>query len=185
MNLKKTLAFTSLFFFVSSCTCGVPLRVTSIQRSDKKLACKDVILEINEAEHYRSQAGQEKGIGMGESLMPLCWVSGYVDGDKAIKTANARIDYLGHIYDLMDCGGADRKKMPLPQPIIVPVPTAPPPPPRPAPVAAPVQNQRGEAYYKLKKNLGPDEMHEHRDKRRKLYIHSHKHNGPHRHLEDE
>jgi hypothetical protein len=176
-----------LFFLLSSCTCGVPLRVTSIQRSDKKLACKDIILEINEAEHYRDAAAQEQAIGMGEALMPICWVSGFVDGEQAIKKANARIEYLGHIYDLMDCGGKGKRKplpkTPAPQRIIVPQKAPPPPPPKvPEPIKIPDPKP---SHYRLMKNLGPNEMHEHMDKDGKLYIHSHKHSGPHRHLEDQ
>ena len=137
LKIKKITVIGCLFFLLSSCTCGVPLRVTAIQRSDKKLACKDIILEINEAEHYRNAAAQEQAIGLGESLMPLCWVSGFVDGEEAIKKANARIEYLGHIYDLMDCGGKGQKQplpqTPAPKPIIVPMPQ--PPAPRPQPEA--------------------------------------------------
>jgi hypothetical protein len=90
---------------VTSCNCSSPLEIASIQKGDKKLACKDIILEINEAEHYRGEAQDSKRIGLGNMLMPTCWISGYINGEQAIKSADARIDYLGHIYDLLDCGG--------------------------------------------------------------------------------
>lgn len=188
LKIKKITVIGCLFFLLSSCTCGVPLRVTAIQRSDKKLACKDIILEINEAEHYRNAAAQEQAIGLGESLMPLCWVSGFVDGEEAIKKANARIEYLGHIYDLMDCGGKGQKQplpqTPAPKPIIVPMPQPPAPRPQPQPEPIKVPDPKP-SHYRLMKNLGPNEMHEHMDRDGKLYIHSHKHAGPHRHLEDQ
>jgi hypothetical protein len=187
------------------------LRVTPIQKTDKKLTCEQIIIEINEAEHYRSEAASEQAVGMGEALMPICWVTGFVDGEVGIKKANARINYLGSTYDLLDCGGKGRNKKeasasaPVQQsPIIVPVlqprapalqPTEPlqvaPVKPREIiqpkelePIKTPVKPQ-GQGYYKIRNNLGPDEMHEHMDKDGKLYIHSHKHSGPHRHLEDQ
>lgn len=90
---------------LASCDCNPALEITSIQKSDKKLACKDIILEINEAEYYRAEAAESRKITFGELLMPTCWISGYVNGQQAIRSADARIDYLGHIYDLLDCGG--------------------------------------------------------------------------------
>lgn len=185
MGFKKIIAFVCLFFLLSSCTCGVPLRVTAIQRSDKKLDCKRIILEINEAEHYRDAAAQEQAIGMGEALMPICWVSGFVDGDAAVKKANARIDYLGHIYDLMDCGGKAQKKLPkTPQPQKVIVKQPPPPPVQKRPPEVKKIPPPKPSHYRLRK-FGPNEMHEHMDKDGKIYIHSHKHSDPHRHLEDQ
>lgn len=172
---------------LASCTCGKPLKVTSIQGDDKKLACKDVILEINEAEHYREQASKEKGINFGEALMPVCWVSGYIDGAQAVKAANARIDYLGRIYDLLDCGGlengGDSSSVPPPPPAVV-LPSSPRPGVAPFaanPYSAP-QAQFSSHYRNIDKNSG---LHEHRDRNGKIYVHSHSHSGPHRHFEDQ
>lgn len=103
--IAKNAAIVVLGVMVASCDCSTPLEITAIQKSDKKLACKDIILEINEAEHYRGEALESKKITIGKLFMPTCWVSGYVNGEQAMKTADARIDYLGHIYDLLDCGG--------------------------------------------------------------------------------
>lgn len=100
----KIISLLSLFFVVS-CLCGPPLRITPIQRGDKKLNCKDVILEINETEHHRDMAYQERGVSMGETLMPVCWVSGFMSGEKAIAAAEQRIEYLSNIYNLLNCGG--------------------------------------------------------------------------------
>ena len=178
---SKAISLGLVFTVLSSCTCGVPLKVTSIQRSDKKLACKDIILEINEAEHYRDQAAKEKGIGFGESLMPVCWVSGYIDGEEGVKTANARIEYLGQIYDLLDCGGKQQPKisMPPPKPFVPPV-SIPSKPKVPAPAA-----DNKPLHYKLIDDGGPNQLHEHKDRFNRIYVHSHPHKGPHRHMEDE
>lgn len=210
VNTKKITAISVLFGILSSCTCGTPLRVTPIQKTDKKLNCEQVIIEINEAEHYRTEAASEQAVGMGEALMPICWFTGFVDGEVGIKKANSRINYLGSMYDLMDCGGKGKKDSPaasaLPQtqqPIIVPVmqPRQPALQPRePLQVAPPIipreiiepkelepikAPEKTKGYYKVMNNLGPDEPHEHMDKDGKLYVHSHKHSGPHRHSEDQ
>jgi hypothetical protein len=207
---KKIISLSSISLLLS-CTCGVPLRVTSIQRSDKKLTCKDIILEINESEQYRQEAANAKGIGLGEALAPICWVSGYVDGTQAIKAANARIDYLGHIYDLMDCGGngsgGGKNKggsgddedddgtghahstplpSPPPPPVVIPVKPAPAP---SEPIAVESTTEDSSAWAKggdakYYKELGGD-LHSHIDSHGKIYVHSHPHAGPHRHLEDQ
>ena len=106
-KVKSALGICLVALSLASCNCNPPLEVTAIQKSDKKLACKDIILEINEAEHYRAEAVESRKVGFGELFMPTCWISGYVNGQQAIKSAAARIDYLGHIYDLLDCGGAN------------------------------------------------------------------------------
>lgn len=213
LDTKKILIIGLALVAVVSCTCGVPFKVTAIQRSDKKLSCKDVILEVNEAEHYRAMAGKERGVGMGEMMMPLCWVSGFVDSEKAIDSANERIKYLSEVYDLLDCGrqmprppafaNIPRVQQPAPQPrpIIMQVPAPQPMPPSDAFAGgrdgrdgldgndgkgAPyIEMERGDAHYKLLEDAGPRQWHEHKDRNGKVYIHSHPHKGPHRHLEDE
>lgn len=101
-----------LLIALSSCNCDEPLKVSSIQKTDKKLACKDIVLEINEAEHYREEAKLSKGVSLSNIFAPTCWVTGYIDSAQAVDSANARIDYLGHIYDLLDCGGKTKEPMP-------------------------------------------------------------------------
>lgn len=106
--LVRLVALASLVGLLVSCSCKMPWNVAPIQKADKKLSCRDIILEINEAEHYRSQASESRKISMSEMMMPTCWAAGYVDGEEAIQAADARIQYLGHIYDLLDCGGLDK-----------------------------------------------------------------------------
>jgi hypothetical protein len=185
LNIIRLPALLGMFFLLSSCTCGTPMKVSSIQKSDKKLTCKDIILEINEAEHFREEGLKEKSISAGEALMPTCWLSGYLDGNKAAKQANSRIEYLGQIYELMDCGGAgDKAASQQTQPIAIPVAPASPA-ITPQPLIQPKNTENTDAHYKEKNNLGQNQMHEHMDKNGRVYIHSHPHDGPHRHLEDE
>lgn len=182
-RLLKLLIFIGMFGALGACTCATPVVVSEIQRSDKKLTCKDVILEINESEHFKDLASKERGIGLGNALMPVCWVSSYVDTSKAINAANARIAYLGNIYDVLDCGG----KSDIPN----------------TGMRAPQSNRRmaapSQQYPSLQNSIVPDEpmvpgesddamirkdMHKHVDKHGKTYSHSHYHAGPHRHSGD-
>jgi hypothetical protein len=178
------------------------MKVTSIQRSDKKLTCKDIILEINESEQYRQEAANAKAIGVGEALAPACWVTGYLDGEAAIKSANARIDYLGRIYELLDCSGdgtsasdyGSAPAKPSNPPQATPIPPAPPPvvvPQKPTAAKTPAEadmvdietaNKKGK-FHDYFKELGGG-LHAHKDAKGKVYFHSHNHSGPHRHLED-
>lgn len=192
--VKKSLFITAIAVFLAGCTCGVPLKVTPIQQDDKKLSCKAVILEINEAEHYRDEAADAQGIGLGEALMPMCWISGYLDGSKAKKAANERIDYLGRIYDLMECGtmptageeDEDMSSAPPPPAGLIAAPMT--------PVAIQQLNNHDMEesddesedlpVFDAKNATGKPKMHEHRDKNGKVYMHSHPYNGPHVHAED-
>jgi hypothetical protein len=92
---------------LTGCGCGsLPLRVTPIQRGDKKLDCKQVLLEINESEHYRKQAYAAVKKAPTKIWAPSCMIFGVSDGLAAASAADARIEYLGNIYDLLECGGA-------------------------------------------------------------------------------
>lgn len=197
MNLNiylKILVLSAVPLALFSCTCATPLRVTEIQKTDKKLSCKEVILEINESEHYRDMAKKESGIGFGNALMPVCWVSSYVDTSKAVKAANARIEYLGGIYDVLDCGGksdvSENSGDIVAPPVIrvQPLPAAAPAPaPKPAASKA-VEKDDDDVVVKgesdVDEKIAKKNMHQHVDKFGKVYTHSHFYSGPHKHLDD-
>lgn len=90
--------------------CGTPVRskkVKAMQRKDKLLTCKEILLEMNEAEFYRSTAERNKGPSVRSVLMPLGYISTYMDAEEAARAANARVDYLDRIYQIMDCDVKD------------------------------------------------------------------------------
>lgn len=205
-RLGKKLSALAILATLVSCTCATPLVVSEIQKSDKKLTCKDIILEINEAEHYKDLAKKERGIGFGNALMPVCWASSYVDAAKSVDAANARVAYLGKIYDVLDCGGkSDRSAAGtppgmMPPPFIQVQPAQQYSPPQ---YSQPVERQQ---MPKLpKQDFGEEEVdddvpapkgevddkavrknsHQHIDKLGKVYTHSHPYAGPHRHAEDQ
>ncbi len=175
-----------------SCTCANPLVVSEIQKTDKKLVCKDVILEINETEHYRDLAKSESGIGFGNFLMPICWVTSYTNASKAVKAAKVRIEYLGHIYDVMDCGGKSDNSERVgaagvgTAPFIQIQPMMPQPPqPQQQPV---MENQvlpkPTEAGQCVTEDNIKKQTHRHVDKFGKTYTHCHVNSGSHRHWDD-
>lgn len=89
-----------------------------IQDSDKQLSCKEVVLSINEAEQYRKKAMETRGITADQALLPLCWAPTYLSAQDAVAAADERLEYLGNIYDLLNCGNKNKP----------PVQTLPPPP---------------------------------------------------------
>jgi hypothetical protein len=188
-KLSRILVCSASFLALVSCTCATPLKVSPIQKTDKKLACKEVILEINEAEHYKDLADKEKGIRFGNMLMPVCWVSSYVDARDAIKYANERIKYLGHIYDVMDCGGKSDKSerlnngegmAPLAAPPIIQI--------QPVPRELPKQDsskQKPDQQGSCKTDEEAAKYtHQHATRLGKIYKHCHYNDGAHKHLDD-
>lgn len=108
MKRPFLLLMLSLPLAVSACNCGTPLKIKPIQKNDKNLTCKDVILEINEAEFFRKEGENAKKITPDKYLLPMCWLSGYTSGNEAVDAANQRINYLSQLYDILDCGGKNK-----------------------------------------------------------------------------
>lgn len=87
-------------------SCGEPKeskKIKSIQRKDKRLNCKEVLLEINEAEHYRRAAIKNKSAHVKDFIMPLGYMTKYMSAEEAIYAAEARIEYLDKIYEILEC----------------------------------------------------------------------------------
>ena len=190
--MKKTsfLALSLLSFILSACNCGTPLKIKSIQNTDKDLTCQDVILEINEAEFFRREAALSQRISVEEILTPTCWVSGYLKGSEAARSANGRIEYLSQIYDLMQCGTENplsfreaqnnassmnaltNNQMAYPNGAALKKPQVP--------------SNLGitSANSNMKKNPIDPNVHVHISADGTRYMHSHPHNGSHTHPED-
>lgn len=88
---------------LGACAGDQSVKVTSLQKKDKNLNCSEVMLEINEAEFYRKTAEGNKNLKVKSVLMPLGYVSTYVNAEEAVDAADARIDYLNRIYDILNC----------------------------------------------------------------------------------
>lgn len=119
-KLLKLALLGGISVIVFSCACNRPQEVRPVQREDKQLTCKDVVLEINEAEYLRKKALDSRGISADQALLPLCWAPTYIAGEKAVTAADERLEYLGQIYDLLDCGSkmrAPQQTLPPPPPV--------------------------------------------------------------------
>lgn len=115
----KVLWVSLIASITASCACNRPDEIRPVRREDKQLTCKDVVLEINETEYLRKKAEESRGISADQILLPLCWMPTYLAGQETVKAADERLEYLGQIYDLLNCGAKAR----------TPVQTLPPPPP--------------------------------------------------------
>jgi len=103
------------FLFVA-CAGEKSVKVSSMQKKDKNLSCREIMLEINEAEFYRNTAEKNKNPGIKSLLMPLGYVSTYLDAEEAAGAADARISYLNRVYDIMKCDepGSDLRRAAYP-----------------------------------------------------------------------
>ena len=103
--IKKTflLFVTSTFLFACGGSGNDITHVKSMQRKDKKLSCREILLEMNEADFYRKAAHKNKGPKLKNMLMPLGYVSTYMEAGEAIDAAEARVAYLDRIYEIMNC----------------------------------------------------------------------------------
>ena len=98
--------------------CGGTERSTvvkSLQKKDKRLSCKEILLEMNESDFYREMAYKNKGPRLKNVLMPLGYISTYMDAEEAIEAAEARVSYLDKIYEIMRCDEKEEmmEEMPL------------------------------------------------------------------------
>ncbi len=96
--------------FLTACAGEQSKKVSSLQKRDKTLTCAEVQLEINEAEYYRSAAEKNKAPDIKSLIMPVGYISTYMNAQDAVKAANERVDYLNRIYDIRKCDEADLQK---------------------------------------------------------------------------
>jgi len=124
VNVMLTVAAAGLV--LTACSGEKSVKVAALQKKDKNLSCSEVMLEINEAEFYRSTAERNKNPGVKSLLMPLGYISTYVDAEEAANAADARIDYLNRIYEILHCDEASgQQRMVKPTPYGQPVYSAP------------------------------------------------------------
>lgn len=108
--MTKNILYLAAFAFVlASCSSDESTKITALQKKDKKLSCKELLLEMNEAEFYRDTAHKNRGPKLKNILMPLGYVSTYMDAGEAIDAAEARVTYLDRIYQIMRCEEQEAK----------------------------------------------------------------------------
>lgn len=110
--LKKITLLLVTSSLVIACSSDKPdiKQVKAMQAKDKNLSCKELLLEMNEADFYREMAHKNKGPKLQSMLMPLGYVSTYMEAEKAIDAAEARVAYLDRIYEILRCEDKDQAK---------------------------------------------------------------------------
>lgn len=111
MKLSQLLFVAASCVWLASCNCGnsyYSADVKPIQKSDKQLTCKDVVLEINEAEFYKKSAIDRKHGRIEDLIFPYCYPTGYLNANSTEKASESRLEYLNQIYDLLDCDAKSR-----------------------------------------------------------------------------
>ncbi|MBL0317914.1 MAG: hypothetical protein IPP74_01190 [Alphaproteobacteria bacterium] len=110
---KKIVSAAVISLLVAGCSCKSSVRVQPIQRKDKLLTCKELALEINEAEYFRRAAEVNKDSPV-DIFLPLCYAHSQESAQRAVKSADERLEYLNHIYDLLGCARQRPPKPPAP-----------------------------------------------------------------------
>ena len=126
-----------------ACSGTESRKVQPLQKKDKLLSCREIQLEINEAEFYQNSAKKNKTPGVETFLMPLGYISTYMSANDAAKSAEARIGYLNRIYDILNCDAQSAAPRVIQQPVYNQPYAA----PVPAPVAAPTPQKSGDTYW--------------------------------------
>ena len=81
---KNIFACLVVVLSVSACAGDRSTKVSVMQKKDKNLSCREIQLEQNEVEFYRKTAQKNKNPKLKNLLMPLGYISTYVDAEDAI-----------------------------------------------------------------------------------------------------
>ena len=101
--MKNIVLTATLCFALVACSGKESEKIAAMQKKDKNLTCREVLLEQNEADFYKTTAEKNKNPDVKTLLMPLGYISTYMSAEDAVSAANARVDYLARVYDIMDC----------------------------------------------------------------------------------
>lgn len=97
---------TLLLFSISllaACSGVRSTAVVPIQSKDKQLTCREVLLEMNEAEEYKKAAENNKSPGARSFFAPLGYMYTLSSASEAIEASDKRINYLQDIYRISGC----------------------------------------------------------------------------------
>ena len=102
--------FKSSFVICSLATilfgCASPTVVQSVKPSDAGLSCAQLQNEYSDADRFKKQAGEEKGVTGGNVARLLFWpaiVGTSMNANEAISAADNRMIYLSGIMAQKNC----------------------------------------------------------------------------------
>lgn len=73
--------------------------------NDKKMSCKELQLEMNEAEFFSKTALDDTNMGFSSVFSPVKSYHNYSKAQKTIENSQVRIEYLNQIYNILNCNG--------------------------------------------------------------------------------
>jgi|TARA_B110000971_G_C19530252_1_gene285654 hypothetical protein len=104
--MKKTFALLILFFFTIS--CATPIVVNVVGPNDNELSCKELSLEIAEANQYANEAQKAKKAGKPHNIGAILFFlpgMGFTmhNVEEATKAAKERALHLNKLKEKKDC----------------------------------------------------------------------------------
>ena len=107
--MKKALASLGIICLLGACSSGsFTKQVKSMQSKDKHLSCRQILLEINEAEFVKKMEINKRSPNLKHVIMPLGYISNYMSTENTIHSADARVAYLERIYEISGCGNTTK-----------------------------------------------------------------------------
>lgn len=110
--MTRIVALLSIFV-IAACSGVRSASVVPVQAKDKQLTCRELLLEVNEAEQYKIAAEKNKDPGLRSFFAPLGYMYTQTSADEAITASQERIRYLQEVYQLSGCtaGGAPMQSL--------------------------------------------------------------------------
>lgn len=99
---RNTIVALSLLA-ITSCSGVRSNAVVPVQSKDKQLTCREIVLEMNEAEQYKASAEMNKNPDVRSFLAPLGYVYTMTSANDAIDASEKRISYLREVYQISGC----------------------------------------------------------------------------------
>lgn len=106
--MLKGYSALSLVIILAACSGVRSTAVIPVQSKDKQLTCREIMLEINEAEEYKKTAEANKDPGVRSFLAPLGYAYTMSSANEAIAASDKRIAYLQDVYRISGCSGGAR-----------------------------------------------------------------------------
>lgn len=103
MFKSKTVIAVCVLLATAGCSGVRSNAVVPIQSKDKQLTCREMLLEMNEAEQYKAAAEKNKNPGVRSFLAPFGYMYTLTSAAEAIEASEKRIAYLRDVYQISGC----------------------------------------------------------------------------------
>ncbi len=115
------LLFSMLAISIVLLGCASPTVVQSVKPGDAGLTCAQLQNEYSDADRFKKQAGEEKGVTGGNVARLLFWpaiIGTYMNANEAISAADNRMTYLAGIMTQKNCSVPASMTAPAPAPVV-------------------------------------------------------------------